>query len=81
MTRVVEAERVAQAMRTRYEPVRALTLISRLMLKGVFAGCSDEVVFWALVHAHYRGTDLSAPIQSALEALGPELLERLSASD
>ena len=81
MTKVSEAERVPQAMRTRYEPVRALTLISRLMLKGVFAGRSGEVVFWALVHARYRGTGPSEPMQSALDALGPELLERLFAWD
>lgn len=81
MSRVPEAERVAQVMRARYEPVRALTLISRLMLKGVFAGRADEVLFWALVHAHYRGSGPSEPIQSALEALGSEVLDRLSGAE
>ena len=76
-----EAERVAQALRTRYEPVRALTLIGRLMLKSVFAGRSDEVVFWGLVHAHYRGADLSEPIQAALASLEHDLLEHLSAAE
>ena len=54
-----EARLVAEALHARYQPIRAVVLISRILQKALFAGRSDDVVFWALVHAHYRGGDLS----------------------
>jgi hypothetical protein len=54
-----DTKRVANELHLRYEPARAIVLMSRLLQKALFTGRSDEVVFWALVHAHYRGGDLS----------------------
>ena len=67
MIRVSEAKRVAEALHARYEPIRAVTLIGRVLLKALFAGRSDEVVFWALVHAHYRGGELSGATEVELD--------------
>jgi len=45
-----------------------VTLIGRTLQKALFAGRSDEVVFWALVHAHYRGGDLCGATEEQLRA-------------
>jgi hypothetical protein len=57
--RKADTKKVANELHSRYEAVRAVVLISRSLQKALFAGRSDEVVFWALVHAHFRGGDLS----------------------
>lgn len=59
LIRMREARLVAEALHARYQPIRAVVLMSRILQKALFAGRSDDVVFWALVHAHYRGGDLS----------------------
>ncbi len=66
MIRIAEAKRVAEALHARYEPVRAVVLIARILEKALFAGRSDEVVFWALVYAHYRGDGLSGATEAEL---------------
>lgn len=66
MIRMTDSKSVAEALHARYEPIRAVTLIGRTMLKALFAGRSSDVVFWALVHAHYRGDDLSDNTQEQL---------------
>ena len=60
MIRTADTKIIASELHARYEPDRAVTLIGRTLQKALFAGRSDEVVFWALVHAHYRGGDLCA---------------------
>jgi hypothetical protein len=65
---------VASELRSRYEPVRAVVLMGRLIQKALFAGRSDEVVFWALVHAHYRGGDLSDAADRQLAAFSDYIL-------
>lgn len=60
------ARRVAEALQARYEPIRAVTLVARTLQKALFAGRSDDVVFWALVHAHYRGTGLHRATEAEL---------------
>jgi len=59
---------VADELHTRYDHARAVTLISRTLQKALFAGRSDEVVFWALVHAHYRGGRLCDATEEQLLA-------------
>ena len=68
MIRTKEAKLVASALHERYDSLRAVTLIARLLQKALFAGRADEVVFWALVHAHYRGEDLSGAVERELSA-------------
>lgn len=68
MIRMTDAQLVADELRTRYEPLRAMTLLARMLNKALFAGRSDEVVFWALVHAYYRGGQLSESTHEQLAA-------------
>ena len=63
------AKVVAEELHARYDPMRAVVLIGRLITKGVFAGRSDDVVFWALVHAHFRGAALSSWSEQQLAEL------------
>ncbi len=74
----IEAEMLARELHARYEPPRAVTLLGRMMLKALFAGRSDEVVFWALVHAHYCGGALCPVLESELVAV-EDLLQRRTA--
>lgn len=69
-----EARLVAGELHARYDSLRAVVLISRILQKALFAGRSDEVVFWALVHAHYRGDDLSGSTKVQLAALEDDVL-------
>lgn len=68
MIRTADTKFVAQELLTRYDHTRAVTLIGRTLQKALFAGRSDEVVFWALVHAHYRGGDLCNATEEQLSA-------------
>lgn len=63
---ISDARRVAEELHDRYEPIRAVTLVARTLQKALFAGRSDDVVFWALVHAHYRGTGLRGATEAEL---------------
>lgn len=74
MIRKADTKRVASELHSRYEPVRAVVLMSRLLQKALFAGRSDEVVFWALVHAQYRGGDLSDASHRQLAAFSDYIL-------
>ena len=74
MIRKADTKKVANEMHARYEPARAVVLMSRLLQKALFAGRSDEVVFWALVHAHYRGGDLSDRTNRQLAAFSEYVL-------
>lgn len=77
MIRMTDAKLVAQELHTRYEPMRAVVLISRAMQKAVFAGRSDDVVFWALVYANYRGADLSDATAAQLAAFRDLILPEI----
>ena len=68
MIRTADTKIVAQELHTRFDHVRAVTIIGRTLQKALFAGRSDEVVFWALVHAHYRGDSLCAATEEQLHA-------------
>lgn len=68
------AASVARELNGRYDPLRAVTLTARLLQKAMFAGRSDEVVFWALVYAFYRGNGLSAFTREQLDSFRAELL-------
>lgn len=74
MIRQADTKRVASELRSRYEPTRAVVLMSRLLQKALFAGRSDEVVFWALVHAHFHGGDLSDHTEKQLAAFSDYIL-------
>ena len=74
MIRTADTKIVAQELLTRYDHARAVTLIGRTLQKALFAGRSDEVVFWALVHAHYRGGDLCAPMEEQLNAFSRSII-------
>lgn len=74
MIRKADTKKLANELHTRYEPARAIVLMGRLLLKALFAGRSDEVVFWALVHAHYRGGDLSDSSHRHLAAFSDYIL-------
>ncbi|MDQ0333566.1 hypothetical protein QFZ88_005948 [Mesorhizobium sp. YL-MeA3-2017] len=66
MIRTADTKIVAHELHARYDHLRAVTLIGRTMQKALFAGRSDEVVFWALVHAHYCGGELCASTEEQL---------------
>jgi len=66
MIRMSDTKAVAGELHTRYAPARAVVLIGRLLQRALFAGRSDDVVFWALVHAHYRGGDLCDTMEEQL---------------
>lgn len=74
----LETKLVAQELHARYEPLRAVTLIGRTIQKALFAGRSDEVVFWALVHAHYRGGELCGATETELAAFRDSILPDLT---
>lgn len=74
MIRTADTKIVAAELHARYDRLRAITLIGRIMEKALFAGRSDEVVFWALVHAHYRGGDLCAPVEEQLSYFAPQII-------
>ncbi|WP_375459303.1 hypothetical protein [uncultured Enterovirga sp.] len=71
------AATLARELKGRYDPLRAVTLTARLMQKAMFAGRSDDVVFWALVYAFYRGHGLNALTSEQLDAFRAELLTSL----
>ena len=81
MISMQDARLVAQELQARYEPLRAVVLVSRLMQKAVFAGRSDEVVFWALVHAHYRGGELTEATTAQLATFRSHILPDLDDED
>ena len=64
-----DSRAVAAEIRRRYEPLRAVTLIGRAMVRALFDGRSDDVVFWAVVHAHYRGSGATDRASGHLEKL------------
>lgn len=66
MIRKADTKFIAKELRSRYDPARAVVLIGRSMMKALFGGRSDEVVFWALVHAHYRGGRLCEATEEQL---------------
>ena len=55
----METRLLADELRSRHEPLRAIVLVGRMIEKALFAGKSNDVVYWALVYAYYRGGDLS----------------------
>ena len=71
MIRTADTKIVAHELHARYDHFRAVTLIGRTLQKALFAGRSDEVVFWALVHAHYRGVDLCSETKEQLNFYPP----------
>ncbi len=75
MIKVSEAKRIARQLHDRLEPSRAIVLIASKLQKALFAGHSDRVVFWALVHAHYNGGDLSDTAEEEL-SLFSDFIER-----
>ena len=74
MIRIADARALARALHDRYHHARAITLVARLSQKALFGGRADEVVFWALVFAHYCGGDLSPSTVSELDAFAPFIL-------
>jgi len=80
MIRMIDAKVVADELRSRYEHARAVTLMGRTIQKALFGGRPDEVVFWALVYAHYCGGDLNPVIDRQLDAFAPFILRDLPAS-
>ena len=62
----IDTKSVADRLRERYEPLRAVTLIGRKMLPALFAGRSNDVAFWALVHAQFCQQVLPADLQDEL---------------
>ena len=66
MIRTADAKTVANELHARYEPIRAVTLMARSLQKAMFTGRADDVVFWALVFAHYRGGELCDSTETQL---------------
>ncbi len=66
MIRTADTRILAQELHARYDPARAITLIGRTLQKALFTGRPDEVVFWALVFAHYTGGDLCPSTEEQL---------------
>lgn len=57
---------VADALHERFPEKVAVNLVARIMLKAVYANRPSEVMFWALVHAHYHGGDLCDEVEQEL---------------
>ena len=74
LIRTADTRIVASELHARYEPIRAVTIIGRTLQKALFAGRSDEVVFWALVHSHYRGGNLCAEVEEQLNGFSRFIL-------
>ncbi|MFH1558342.1 MAG: hypothetical protein ABII76_26370 [Pseudomonadota bacterium] len=74
MIRTADTKLIASELHSRYEPPRAVALIGRTLQKALFAGRADEVVFWALVYAHYRGGDLCDATEEQLAAFRKNIL-------
>lgn len=74
MIRTADTKIVAHELHARYDHLRAVTLIGRTLQKALFAGRSDEVVFWALVHAHYRGGNLCPTTEEQLNFFAPFII-------
>ena len=74
MIRKADTKVIAQELHPRYEPARAVVPIGQSLQKALFAGRSDEVVFWALVHAHYRGGDLCTANEEGLSLFADYIL-------
>ena len=74
MIRTADTKLVASALHSRYEPARAVTLIGRTLQKALFSGRSDDVVFWSLVFAHYRGGDLCDQTEKQLAEFRDHIL-------
>jgi hypothetical protein len=72
--RTADTKIVAQELHVRYDRLRAVTLIGRTLQKALFAGRSDEVVFWALVNAHYCGGELCASTEQQLNDFAPFII-------
>lgn len=60
---------VAGHLRERYDPVRATTLIGQKMLKALFAGRSNDVLFWALVNSHYIDGETCETLKHEIRSL------------
>ena len=64
-----DAKQLAAKLHRRYDSkLQAVTLIGHCMTKALFAAKADAVVFWALVHAHYRGGPLCDETDQELSA-------------
>ena len=81
MIHAAEAKAVAHELHVRYRHERAVTLIGRLLQKALFGGRTDEVIFWALVFAHYCGDGLSASMDKQLDEFAPYILHDPSKRD
>lgn len=74
MIRTADTKIIASELHSRYEPARAVALIGRAVQKALFAGRADDVVFWALVYAHYRGGELCDATEEQLAAFRASIL-------
>lgn len=71
----METRLLADELHSRHEPIRAVTLIGRMMTKALFAGKSNDVVYWALVYAYYRGGELSEFTEEQLASFRDSILQ------
>jgi hypothetical protein len=70
-----DAKQLAAKLHRRYDSkLQAVTLIGQCMTKALFAAKADAVVFWALVHAHYRGGPLCDETDQELSAFADFIL-------
>jgi hypothetical protein len=72
---------VAHELHARFEPLRAVTIMGRLLQKALFGGRADEVVFWALVFAQYNGGSLSPSGEEELAAFSEHIFPDPSADE
>jgi hypothetical protein len=78
----VSAKAMAAKLHGRYDDsLQAITTIGQCMTKALFAGKSDIVLFWALVHAHYLAAALSGDPVSAIAQLSEIVLPDQNGSD
>ncbi len=76
------AKAMAVKLHERYdEPLQAITTIGQCMTKALFAGNSDVVLFWALVHAHYRVAALYGDTESPIAQLSEIVLPNANGID
>ncbi len=73
------AKAMAAKLHARYDhPLQAITTIGQCMTKALFAGNSEVVLFWAMVHSHYRAAprhgDTEPPITPLSQIVLPDPL-------
>lgn len=72
--KTTKPEELASRLKARYDALRGLALIAQKLQKALFTRRPDDVLFWALVNAHFCSADtceeLRIQVEEAIKAYG-----------